>query len=49
LQIDPALIRNDEDVEALRTQRDQAIAQQQETMTANTEANTLKTMAEAGL
>lgn len=49
LQIDPALIRNDNDVEALRTQRDQAMAQQQESMMANTEANTLKTMAEAGL
>ena len=49
LQIDSALIRNDSDVEAIRSQRDQAMAQQQESMLANNEANTLKTMKEAGL
>lgn len=49
LQIDSALIRNDSDVEAIRSQRDQAMAQQQESMLANHEANTLKTMKEAGL
>lgn len=49
LQIDPSLIRNDDDVEAIRNQRDQAMAQQQESMLANNEANTLKTMKEAGL
>ena len=49
LQIPPALIRNDQDVENIRNQRDQAMAQQQESMMANNEANTLKTMKEAGL
>lgn len=49
LQIDPSLIRNDDDVEAIRNQRDQAMAQEQESLLANNEANTLKTMKEAGL
>lgn len=49
LQIDPALIRNDDDVEIIRNQRDQVVAQQQESLLANNEANTFKTMKEAGL
>lgn len=49
LQIDPSIIRPDSEVESMRNERNQAIAQQQESMAANTEANTLKTMSEAGL
>jgi hypothetical protein len=49
LQIPPALIRNNQDVENMRNQRDQAMTQQQESIMANNEANTLKTMKEAGL
>jgi hypothetical protein len=49
LQIPLALIRNDQDVEDIRNQRNQAMAQQQESMMANNEANTLKTIKESGL
>lgn len=49
LQVDPKIIRNDSDVEALRSQRDQAMAQQQQAIMDNTQAQTAKTMTEAGL
>ena len=49
LQVDPKIIRNDDDVKALRNQRNQAMAQQQDMIDANTEAQTAKTIMEAGL
>lgn len=49
LQIDPNLIKNSDKVEEERKARQQQIAQQQEVVNANTEANTLATMKQAGI
>jgi hypothetical protein len=49
LQIDPALIRNDTEVEQIRNERQQQQAQQQQLVNANAEAQALKTANEAGL
>lgn len=49
LQIDPALIRNDAEVEQIRNERQQQQAQQQQLINANAEAQALKTANEAGL
>lgn len=49
LQIDPNLIKNSDKVEEERNARQQQMAQQQEMVNANTEANTLATMKQAGI
>ena len=49
LQIDPKLIKNESEVEQVRTERQQQLAQQQEMINANTEAQTLATMKQAGI
>jgi hypothetical protein len=49
LQIDSQIIRPNAEVESLRSERQQQIDQQNQMMGANTEANTLKTMKQAGL
>jgi CII-binding regulator of phage lambda lysogenization HflD len=49
LQIDPKLIKNASKVDEERQARQQQMAQQQEMIDANTEAQTLATMKQAGV
>jgi hypothetical protein len=49
LQIDPKLIKNSNKVDEERQARQQQVAQQQEMVDANTEAQTLATMKQAGI